>query len=215
MLLSGGMDSATLACELVAQGYDVCGLGFDYGQRHNKELIAARQLAEHMDMPFDVAELAGLAPLLSASVLTGGGEVPHGHYAEDSMKATVVPNRNMVLLSVAAGFAASRGIGAVATAVHAGDHFVYPDCRPSFIQAMRMALNRAMDGLWEVELLSPFLFLTKTDIARRGGVLGVPYGLTWSCYEGGHVHCGKCGTCVERREAFRDAGMVDPTDYAR
>ncbi len=213
-LISGGMDSAVLAYELRDQGYAVEGLGVNYGQRHRKELEAAQALAAHMGITHEVVDLSTLRSLISASALTGDAPVPHGHYAEESMKITVVPNRNMIMLAVAAGVAASRGAQAIATAVHAGDHFIYPDCRPQFVDAMRTALWRGMEGLWHVELLTPFLMATKADIAKRGHDLGVPFELTWSCYEGGEHHCGRCGTCVERREAFVVAGVVDPTVYA-
>lgn len=214
VLMSGGLDSTVLAYELQAGGYEVQGLGVHYGQRHVKELVTAQLVAARLHTSYDVVDLSTLKPFLTASALTGTDPVPHGHYAEESMKVTVVPNRNMIMLAVAAGVAASRGAQAIATAVHAGDHFIYPDCRPAFIDAMRNALCKGMDGLWQVELLTPFLVSTKADIVKRGAALGVPFDLTWSCYEGVDLHCGRCGTCVERREAFELAGVKDPTRYA-
>lgn len=214
-LLSGGMDSTALVYELLHQGHEVACLGVNYKQRHVKELQAAERITNTLGLQFDVVDLTPVGSLLTASALTGGSDpVPHGHYAEESMKATVVPNRNMIMLAIAAGVAASRGHEAIATAVHAGDHFIYPDCRPQFIDAMRTALYQAMEGLWSVQLLTPFLVVTKADIAKRGAALNAAFELTWSCYEGGDVHCGQCGTCVERREAFQVAGVVDPTVYA-
>jgi 7-cyano-7-deazaguanine synthase len=220
-LLSGGMDSAVLLWKLASMGLVVDALSVHYGQRHAKELDAAREVfsnfatkAGQETARHDVVDLGVLRGLLSASALTGDEAVPHGHYAEESMKVTVVPNRNMIMLAVAAGAAASRGAAYVATAVHAGDHFIYPDCRPMFVAELRRVIRTAMEGLWEVDLEAPFVSISKADICRQGDALGVPFELTWSCYEGGEVHCGKCGTCVERREAFELAGVTDPTSYA-
>jgi len=138
--------------------------------------------------------------------------VPAGHYTNETMKLTVVPNRNMIMLSVAIGWAVSGKADAVAYAAHAGDHTIYPDCRPAFIEAIRQAA--ALCDWHRVELLTPFVGKTKRDIVRLGAELDVPFGQTWSCYVGGEVHCGRCGTCVERREAFKSAGVDDPTVYA-
>jgi 7-cyano-7-deazaguanine synthase len=213
-LLSGGMDSATLIYTLIHDGWEVDTLSVDYGQRHVKELQAASAIAAFAGVRYTRVDLSILRPLISASALTGEAAVPHGHYAEESMRITVVPNRNMMMLAVAGAVAVSRGAQAIATAVHAGDHFIYPDCRPAFADAMRVALRCGTEGFGDIDLMTPFIGISKTDIARRGADLGVPFALTWSCYEGKEVHCGRCGTCVERREAFEQAGIVDPTLYA-
>ena len=140
--------------------------------------------------------------------------MPDGHYAEESMKITVVPNRNAIMLSIAYGVAVSKGANAVAAAFHGGDHFIYPDCRPGFINAFAAMQSHALEGLSNIQLYTPFVNLTKADIAVEGARLGVPFEYTWSCYKGGDLHCGRCGTCVERREAFDLAGVSDPTIYA-
>ena len=139
--------------------------------------------------------------------------VPDGHYAEDTMRVTVVPNRNAIMLSVAYGIAAARGDQAVATAVHGGDHFIYPDCRPDFTQAFEFMQYMALDGYADVSLYTPFVHRTKADIVTEGQRHNTPFAETWSCYKGGAHHCGRCGTCVERREAFDLAGVTDPTQY--
>lgn len=183
-----------------------------YGQRHHREITAATQIAQYYHAPHIILDLSGWGMWLTGSALIDQGvPVPHGHYADESMKATIVPNRNAVLLMSAAGIALSRGLSRVLTAVHAGDHPIYPDCRPEFIAAADRCVGLATGGL--VEITAPFVGITKTAIAELAGRLEVPVQLTWSCYEGGTVHCGKCGTCVERIEALRDAGVVDPTIY--
>lgn len=211
-IYSGGMDSTVLLYHLRARGYDVAALSVDYGQRHRKELESARSICASLGLPHEVADMRGITHLLQGSSLTTAGlEVPEGHYAEESMKATVVPNRNMIMLSVAIGYAISLRAGYVAYGAHAGDHTIYPDCRPEFAAAVNTA---AMLADWHrVELLSPFVKMTKAEIARLGAELSVPFGMTWSCYKGGERHCGRCGTCVERAEAFSLAGVPDPTDY--
>lgn len=211
-IYSGGMDSTVLLYHLRSQGYDVRALSVDYGQRHRKELESARSICHITGIPHEVADLRGITHLLKGSSLTDSEvDVPEGHYAEESMKATVVPNRNMIMLSVAIGYAISLGAPFVAYGAHAGDHTIYPDCRPEFAAALNTA---ALLADWQqVELLRPFIRLTKAEIARRGAELNVPLELTWSCYKGDELHCGLCGTCVERAEAFNLAGLQDPTDY--
>ena len=146
-----------------------------------------------------------------SSLLEGGEEIPEGHYADENMRSTVVPFRNGIMLSIAVGIAESEGLRYVMMANHGGDHTIYPDCTPRFVDAFDRA---AQAGTFvSVGLRSPYTNITKADIARRGKLLGVDYGKTWSCYKGGSRHCGKCGTCVERREAFREAGIDDPTEY--
>jgi 7-cyano-7-deazaguanine synthase len=213
VLLSGGMDSATLLYDLVSQRHIVRAIGFDYGQRHKRELKCATLLASNVGVPFNVADLSALAALLPGSSQTDPAvEVPEGHYAADSMKVTVVPNRNMIMLAVAAGHARAFNSDVVAYACHAGDHTIYPDCRPVFVDAMKTALQ--VCDFEPLALWAPYLGQTKGEIAKRGFVLDVPFEQTWSCYKGGEFHCGRCGTCVERHEAFMEAGIPDPTEYA-
>lgn len=214
-IASGGMDSATLLYKLRADGHEVIALGINYGQRHRRELEFLAQLCQgDLDIPHRVADLSSLRPLIAgeSSQVNPDVAVPHGHYADDTMKTTVVPNRNMIMLSVAIGHAISEKADAVAYGAHAGDHTIYPDCRASFAATMEAA---ALLCDWRpIRLVRPFVHITKADIAKLGAILGVPYQLTWSCYEGREVHCGKCGTCVERREAFELAEISDPTEYA-
>lgn len=209
VLLSGGLDSTALVGLLLSQGRPVHALSIDYGQRHRRELEAAAAVAAHYGVRHEVVALP--PALLAGSALTGGGDVPHGHYAAESMRATVVPNRNMLFLALAGAVAVREVAGAAAYAAHAGDHAVYPDCRPEFADAMAAAL--ALCDYAPVRLDRPFVRMTKADIVRRGASIGVPFGLTWSCYEGAEWHCRKCGTCVERAEAFALAGVPDPTAY--
>jgi 7-cyano-7-deazaguanine synthase len=214
LVLSGGLDSAVLLAQLLAEGHTVTALSVDYGQRHHRELAHAARLATHYDVEWRCVDLRALGPtLLAGSSQTSPDRipVPHGHYTAESMKLTVVPNRNMLLLALAGAWAISRTAEAIAYAAHAGDHAIYPDCRPEFVAAVALALQLADDH--RVDLWRPFLRWTKADICRRGAVLGVPFIETYSCYEGAAEHCGVCGTCVERREAFLLAGVVDPTTY--
>ncbi len=215
VIVSGGMDSVTLAYLLKKEGYDLTMIAFDYGQRHGKELEFALWHAEKLDASFFRLDISGIQPLLKGSALTDDIEVPHGHYAEESMKLTVVPNRNAIMLSIAWGVACSQEADVLACGVHAGDHFIYPDCRPEFIENLNAALRVGTDGHRSdgLELYAPFIDKTKTDIAAIGGDLGVPYEMTWTCYEGKDVHCGKCGSCTERKEAFHDSGVNDGTEY--
>ncbi len=213
-VVSGGMDSTVLAYQATGLFSNVDLLSVDYGQRHRKELGYAAMTAERLGCRHDIVALP-LATMLTGSALTDASvEVPHGHYAADTMALTVVPNRNAVLISVAYAVAVARGADAVLVGVHAGDHHVYPDCRPAFVSALDEALRIGNEGVGNVRLEAPFVNHSKTDIARLGARLGVEWSETWSCYEGGEVHCGRCGTCVERHEAFRDAGVADPTTYA-
>jgi len=209
---SGGMDSATLIAHLKSFGHEVISLSVDYGQRHRVELEYASRFARHVGIRHEFADLRGITKLLSGSSLTDSLiEVPLGHYGSDSMKKTVVPNRNMLLLATATALAVSERARFVAFAAHSGDHTIYPDCRPEFADAMATAISLCD---WHTpELIRPFITLTKAEIVQRGNLLDVPFQLTWSCYEGGARHCGACGTCIERREAFELAKVDDPTEY--
>ncbi len=213
LIHSGGMDSTTLLYWLRNNGNEVKALGIFYGQRHATELDMAAALCEEIDVPFDIADLGALQTLLAGSSLTSPEiEVPEGHYEDESMKATVVPNRNMIMLSVAIGHAISLGYSNVGYAAHAGDHAIYPDCRPAFAQAM--AEVAGVCSYEPVTLHRPFIDMSKAQVVEMGVKLKVPYEKTWSCYKGEDVHCGKCGTCVERIEAFQLAVVKDPTVYA-
>ena len=212
LIYSGGLDSTVLLYELSSQGHELHALGIDYGQRHRRELESAKAICSDLGIEYRIGDLRAIRPLLAGSALTDEVAVPEGHYADESMKLTIVPNRNMIMLSVAIGWAVSMKADAVAYAAHAGDHPIYPDCRPAFTEAMRQAAG--LCDWHRVELLTPFIDKTKGDIVRIGAALGVPFDRTWSCYRGGEVHCGKCGTCVERREAFAQASVSDPTIYA-
>jgi 7-cyano-7-deazaguanine synthase len=212
LVYSGGLDSTVLMHQLLADGDQVLALSVDYGQRHRVELQYAQQSAEHVGVEWRLADLSSVGQLLGGSSLTSPEiAVPHGHYAQQSMKQTVVANRNMIMLSVAAGWAISQRADRVAYAAHTGDHAIYPDCRPEFAEAVDRAIRLA--DWHEVYLYCPFVRLTKAQIVARGAELGVDFGHTWSCYEGGAIHCGRCGTCFERREAFLESGVPDPTEY--
>ena len=216
-IVSGGMDSIALVHHLVDQGHVVDVISFDYGQRHRKELNFAQDCAERLNLAWHLVDLSNLTDLLATSALTNSVmEVPDGHYAEDTMRITVVPNRNAIMLNIAAGLAVSIGAKHIATGVHAGDHYIYPDCRPQFIDATERMLKIANEGFInpEFSMLAPFVNSTKADIARLGDRLNVPWESTWSCYKGNEIHCGACGTCFERREAFAEAGINDPTAYS-
>lgn len=230
VIFSGGMDSTTLVYGLLSRGYTPHLVSFNYGQRHKKELVFAERTAQLLGLRWDCIDLSDLTHLISNSALTSSKnvdpngpvrhedeiEVPEGHYAEDNMKLTVVPNRNMIMLSIAAGIAVNNGYQGVATAVHAGDHFVYPDCRPQFIMATSVAIVLGNEGFGSIPklepgtevpqfIMAPYLEMSKADIAYEALKLKVPFENTWSCYKGDSMHCGKCGTCVERLEAIDEA----------
>lgn len=213
-ILSGGLDSTALAYYLDHHGYNQTFVSFDYGQKHRRELDFAEATANRLGGAWHKIRLP-LGDVLESALTTSSIEVPHGHYEEESMSRTVVPNRNAIMLAIAFGIANSLGADYVAIGVHAGDHAVYPDCRPEFIhrfeQMQRVALEGVNNG--SPSLLAPFVHLRKDGIVQIGHGIQTPWALTWSCYEGGETHCGKCGTCVERKEAFLLAGVKDPTIY--
>lgn len=233
VVISGGLDSSTLLHRIKADypGYELHGISFDYGQRHRKELQFAERQCEYAAAHHEVVDMRFIHNLFaeSGSSLVTDNEVPEGHYAERNMKATVVPNRNMIMMSIAAGYAVSIGARVLATGVHAGDHFIYPDCRPEFFSLLDRAIYVGNEGFIRTnfELRTPYIHKTKADIALDALHLEVPIEDTWSCYKGGELHCGRCGTCVERLEAIHEAGnklqaelnlsargdFVDPTQY--
>ncbi|PYE83875.1 7-cyano-7-deazaguanine synthase [Pseudoroseicyclus aestuarii] len=199
VICSGGLDSVTLADKVAAERDLTRLVSFDYGQRHARELDFAREAADRLEVPHHLIDLRAVGAALTGSALTDDLAVPDGHYAEETMRITVVPNRNAIMLAVAFGVAAAQGDAAVAAAVHGGDHFIYPDCRPGFIDAFHRMQAAALEGYADVALHTPFVERTKADIVRDGAALGTPFDRTWSCYKGGAQHCGRCGTCVERR----------------
>lgn len=215
-IVSGGLDSVTLAYHLSDQGYDPVLISYDYGQRHSKELDFAKLCAQRLNVKHHLVDLKVLTSLMSTSSLTSDDiEVPDGHYAEETMKVTVVPNRNAIMINVATALAVSENYSFVATGVHGGDHFIYPDCRPEFIKSQTETLKLANADFiaTEFEVLAPFVNISKANIVSIGHAIGVPWLETWSCYKGGDIHCGSCGTCFERREAFELANVSDPTSY--
>ena len=210
LIYSGGMDSTTMLYEF--KDRIAVALSFHYGSNHNdKELAFARLHCERLGIKHIVISLDFIGKMFHSSLLEGADKIPEGNYDDENMRSTVVPFRNGIMLSVAAGLAESEGLRYVMMANHAGDHAIYPDCRPGFVKAMSEAIQ---NGTYEgIEIDAPYTGLTKADIARRGKNLGINYEETWSCYKGGEHHCGKCGTCQERIEAFREAGIDDKTIY--
>lgn len=220
VLLSGGLDSTTLLYEALDRHPNdlIQTLSFNYGQRHRKELDIARASAERVSVAWSEIDLRSLGELLTGSALSDESvAVPHGHYAAETMVQTIVPNRNSIMLNCAVGVAISQGATLVYAAMHTGDHFIYPDCRPEFIEALNYCIrvaNAQVEGPRMPRVYAPFIEWSKADIVRRGDSYDVPFAETWSCYEGGDIHCGRCGTCVERAEAFYLAHVEDPTEYA-
>jgi 7-cyano-7-deazaguanine synthase len=213
IILSGGIDSAVLLHTLFAEGQDVTALTFSYNQRHRKEVEYARRTAERLkvswlciDAEKVFAALRGDSALMNEKL-----QVPHGHFAAEPMKGTVVPNRNMIFLAIAIGHAVSEKRSVVYYGAHAGDHTIYPDCRPEFVETMQRAAK--LCDWQKIELCAPFLHWSKGKVVAEGSKLGVNFLETWTCYEGGQIHCGQCGSCNERKEAFRAAGVADPTAY--
>lgn len=210
IVVSGGMDSVTLLYDM--KDRIAMAVSFNYGSKHNsRELPLAAMHCSRLGVPHVVIDLGFMQTYFKSSLLDGGEPIPNGHYAEANMKSTVVPFRNGIMLAVAVGLAESNGLKRVLLANHGGDHAIYPDCRPEFICAMDSA---AVAGTYDgVRVEGPYTNLSKADITRRGKALGIDYAETWSCYKGGERHCGRCGTCVERREALREAHIEDTTEY--
>jgi len=212
VLCSGGMDSVTALHWARREHAVVAAVSFDYGAKHNhRELPLAAEQAARLGVRHEVIPLDFVNRLFASALLKSGGEIPEGHYEAENMRQTVVPFRNAIMLSIACGLAESRGAEGLVIAAHTGDHTIYPDCREEFMQAMAEAMR--LGTYASVRLLRPFIALSKGQIAAEGARLGVDFTRTWSCYKGGAVHCGQCGTCVERREAFLQAGIADPTEY--
>ena len=210
IILSGGMDSVTMLYEF--KDKIALAVSFNYGSNHNeKEIKYAKSHCEKLKIEHVVINLDFISKYFQSSLLQGAEAIPEGHYQDENMKSTVVPFRNGIMLSIACGIAESRGFQYIMIANHSGDHAIYPDCREEFINSMSSAMKC---GTYKnVSLFAPYTNINKTEIARNGKKLGIDYTETWSCYKGGDIHCGKCGTCVERKEALRDAGIDDKTDY--
>lgn len=210
IILSGGMDSVTLLYD--KKDEIAVAVTFDYGSNHNKrEEEFAKYHCEKLGIEHIIIPLTFIHDYFKSSLLEGASAIPDGHYEDETMKSTVVPFRNGIMLSVACGIAESRELEKVLIANHFGDHAIYPDCRKGFIDAMSEAMR---NGTYKGIIIdAPYTTITKTDIAKIGKSLGIDYSKTYSCYKGGEKHCGKCGTCVERKEALRDAGIEDPTEY--
>ncbi|MCI9054782.1 MAG: 7-cyano-7-deazaguanine synthase QueC [Muribaculaceae bacterium] len=210
MVVSGGMDSTTMLHEYADR--IALAITFNYGSNHNaREIECARYNCDRLGIELVVVDMPFVGQLFESSLLSGAEAIPEGNYDDDNMRSTVVPFRNGIMLAVAAGLAESRGLKHLMMANHGGDHAIYPDCRRGFVDAMSRAIA---EGTYDrITIDAPYTDITKTDIARRGAALGIDYSHTYSCYKGGEKHCGRCGTCTERRQAFADAGLPDPTVY--
>lgn len=208
VVISGGMDSTTLLYDVLGQASQVKAISFNYGQKHAAELESARRTCEKLGVPHKVIDISFIKDLVSKSALTGDIEMPEGQYDGENMKLTVVPNRNMIMSSIAIGYAVNEEFDVVALGVHAGDHTIYPDCRPLFIGLLDDIAKIA--GFRSIRIYTPYLMIDKGDIAIRGRELGVDYSSTLTCYRGQYPPCGKCGSCGERRWAFAKAGIDDP-----
>jgi len=206
-VVSGGLDSVTMTYDMMFKGWDVSVISFDYGQKHNhQELACASHHAIQNGWQYDSINLRDIGGRLRSALIIDG-EIPEGHYAAENMKATIVPNRNAIMLSVACGIAVSRGVRYIATAVHGGDHPIYPDCRPEFISGLSLALQLGNEDF--MGILAPYIQKDKNYIAQRAVDIGYDYKKTWSCYKGGIKHCGRCGTCVERMEAIWSTSLFE------
>jgi 7-cyano-7-deazaguanine synthase len=218
VVMSGGLDSTTLLHHVINLNYTPYALSFDYGQRHKKELLYAQRTCDENDVDWYFMDLRNIGGLFAtvgsqSTLINTDNAVPEGHYGEASMKQTIVPNRNMIMSSISVGYAISLEAKEVALGVHAGDHFIYPDCRQEFFTALHQAIKIGNEGFNPPHLWTPFIDWSKNNIAARAFELGVDIANTWSCYKGGDIHCGRCGTCVERQEAIASTGFEDPTEY--
>lgn len=212
VLVSGGMDSVTALYDSVSKYNVIVGISFNYGAKHNhKEIPFAAYHCKKLEIPHKTISLEFINQIFKSDLLKSGGEVPEGHYEELTMKQTIVPFRNGIMMSIVAGFAESEDATGLVIAAHSGDHTIYPDCREDFMRSMGEAIR--FGTYKNIEVIRPFISKNKAEIAKRGQELGIDFSKTWSCYKGSEIHCGKCGTCVERREAFLLAEIHDPTRY--
>lgn len=210
-IISGGMDSITMLHDLVADKYEVLPLTFDYGQRHVKEIEMSMYNCWLLNCDLKVVNLGSITNLISNSALTGDTEVPHGHFEDEIMRKTVVPNRNMIMMSIAVGYAINNDCDEVFYGAHVGDHAIYPDCRLEFVDALQKVVN--ICHYEPIKIHTPFINLKKRHIIQLGMKIGVDYSKTWTCYEGKDLACGKCGSCQERLEAFKEMNIKDPLQY--
>ncbi len=210
-VLSGGLDSTTLVYDLVHQNFQVFPLSFHYKQKHVREIALAKKTCEKLGLEHKVLDLGVLTEVAPSALTRIDWSVPQGHYNEETMKQTIVPNRNMVMLSLATSYAISLDAKKLFYGAHAGDHHIYEDCRPEFVEAMKKSI--LLCDAKRIELIAPYSYMDKGDIVKRGVELGVDYSLTHTCYEGREKACGKCGSCDERLTAFKKTGLVDPIEY--
>lgn len=212
VIFSGGLDSTTCLYWAKKKYGEVEALTFDYGSKHNEmEYNYACLQCLKLGVKLTKINIDFINNYFKSDLLQSGGEIPDGYYNEENMKSTVVPFRNGIMLSIATGFAESNGCDVIILGNHSGDHSIYPDCRKEFIDGMKKAIFEGTDE--HIEVVSPFCNINKIDIVKIGTELGVDFSLTYSCYKGNEKHCGKCGTCQERKEAFEKAGIIDPTEY--
>lgn len=212
LIYSGGLDSTVLLYDMISQGYKVKAMSFQYGQRHVKELEAAQNITTSLGIQHRIIDLTSLIPCFGSSALVDKDmAVPTGNYSEHNLKTTVVPNRNMIFIAIAAAWSISEKYDTVSYAAHSGDHILYPDCTEEFANSLDQTLKLA--DWHSVSLFRPYVHLKKGDIVKKGSLLGAPLHKTWSCYVGGTNHCGVCGTCLDRRKAFKEASVQDLTLY--
>jgi len=211
VIFSGGMDSFTLLNKVIKEGFEVYALTFDYGQKQVKEVQIAKTVCESLSVPHKILDISAINQLMQSSSLIGSEDIPEGHYESEQMKSTVVPNRNMILLSLAIAYAVDIKAGKVYYGAHSGDHAIYPDCRPEFVHKMNEVAGIA--NYEHVSIETPYLNSTKGEILKDGISMGLSYEYTWTCYNGREKACGKCGACVERLEAFADNQISDPVEY--
>ncbi|MCP4588330.1 7-cyano-7-deazaguanine synthase QueC [Pseudoalteromonas sp.] len=212
VIFSGGMDSFTVLNKALKDNHDVFALSFNYGQKHSKELVCARDTCAELNIPHKVLDISSISSLFTSSSLVSTElDVPDGHYEEENMKSTIVPNRNMILISLAIGYAVDINAESVWYGAHSGDHTIYPDCRPEFVKVMDQASRVA--NFEPITVHAPYLDVDKIAILEAGLKMGLDYSKTWTCYKGQEKACGTCGSCVERLEAFRHNNCIDPIEY--
>ena len=215
VLSSGGIDSTTLVYYFAEiENFEVQPVFFNYGSKHNpKEIESVKQICNILNLELINVDISELTSTIwsNSALINEDRSIPEGYYTQENMSQTIVPFRNGVLISLVSSIAENLGIEYVGIAVHSGDHFIYPDCRPNFIQVMKYAIYRGTEN--NIKLRAPFVYLNKAEIVKLGYFLRVPYELTWSCYNGRDKHCGRCGTCIERLESFHFNNLTDPVEY--